>query len=713
MISMKNLSTFLIGGDISKNLVSTATNFAWPWYLLAFLLFVFLPDSGAGYVSMHNWHDQSVFLKAVEETAVNHHSILIEQGVVGQGYVAITLAFSRMLGINHETSLILLSRLSYLATAILLVAFAWSRAIGISNRWFRSCAMAMALMIPASSVWPLSSDLPWTHFLTTALLTALIITIFSKNLPMFVQWGLIGLLSTLIWQTRMFEGLVILVAGGLTLMWVCLLRIMWRIDISVFSTRFLLTRAFAMMLGALISIVFIIVMNGNFGIYKQYSNQSDIMGFVFEIIFPRLVQLFFDPCFLAVCQYSDYTPHGFIPRDLSIWWQPLSLQLPGIVAAPASLIVILICGAVWCRHIFQPQVLFTLLTAGGLMLAYTSGLPSGSAHLKYGFFRDFVASMVMFGMVSITMFASLAIPERATHRAVNTMPQRIAPLLPLSFIAITAILLFFRTVGLPRIEGYHLDSVDLQMKCEGSSCRLDTFGMNTAGTAVPLPGPGLLKSVCGGQANLHVVKPSTMVLDKSDCTDGIKIWFLPAIVGLIATPQGEVFLSGDALTLATGNSVRKPAENAVKIDEVVTFNSAVLGRRIVRGGWATPEPWGIWSIGTKSRLVILATSLPRGNLKLTIEGAFFINSQIPSNSAEVFVNGKEAALIESSISNNKEIWDIEIQNDSTNDKNIVIDFHYKHARSPKSINFSEDERPIAFGLYSIKFSAINPSITNP
>jgi hypothetical protein len=204
-----------------------------------------------------------------------------------------------------------------------------------------------------------------------------------------------------------------------------------------------------------------------------------------------------------------------------------------------------------------------------------------------------------------------------------------------------------------------------------------------------------------------------MVFDKFNCTDGIKIWFLPAIVGLIATPQGEIFLSGDALTLVTGNSVRKPAENTVKIDEVVTFNSSVLDRRIVRGGWSTPEPWGIWSIGTKSRLVISATSLPSDNLKLTIEGAFFINSQIPINSAQVIVNGKETGFIESSILNNKKIWGIEIPSRDGNDKNIVIDFHYQHARSPKSINISEDERPIAFGLYSIRFSAINPSVTNP
>src|SRR5690606_33319608 len=107
-------------------------------------------------------------------------------------------------------------------------------------------------------------------------------------------------------------------------------------------------------------------------------------------------------------------------------------------------------------------VIFAVLAGGGIILAYVSGAPSGSPHLKYGFFRDFVPPLILW---SGAFIAAVAVQREADGRA---QARQIVPLLVFAVVALGFSGL--RMVGLPPLSSGHLDRIEIASSCEEGQC---------------------------------------------------------------------------------------------------------------------------------------------------------------------------------------------------------------------------------------------------
>ena len=128
----------------------------------------------------------------------------------------------------------------------------------------------------------------------------------------------------------------------------------------------------------------------------------------------KLVQLFLDPCYLSLCEISDYETGGGAGTNLDFWSLPLAIQLPALFLLPLSII-----GTGWLvvravRHRARTSggrelrlLVEMTVAATGLTLGYVASSLTGPSHLRYGFARDFLLASLLAAVV-IVVLASIA-----------------------------------------------------------------------------------------------------------------------------------------------------------------------------------------------------------------------------------------------------------------------------------------------------------------
>lgn len=676
----------------------------WIFIAVAIVVASLMPHSGQGWWSIQYWNDQGLFLKAAQEVAQTGRSALIEVGRVGAAYVAVVLLLDRLTGVGLEASLILLSKLSYLAASVMLVVFAWNRTATIPGRLPKLAAMGIAILVPASSVWGLASDLPWTHFPTSALLVALVALTFSQQFPLMLKWWGIGFIVALVWQMRSFEGNVVFIAGVLAIAVSLIFGPRGGASSRLGSTADLAVKVGAGGFGAAAALVFCFLMAGSIGLGGQYSDQGDIITLSMELVPIKFVQLFVDPCFFALCSLNNYEGGSVIPGSLLIWRQPLFLQLPAIAGGSVAICIALAVRFSSIRVVFYPPVLFALLMAGGLILGYSAGLPSGSPHLKYGFFRDFIAPMLLLGMVVIALFPALATSESDVRPVRGAfLRQGALATVMVAFAGSTLMLMALRPVGLPRLEGYHLEDVAMKVECADDACGVRSSARNIRGEDVALPDVGLLYLRCGGDESLRVMDVDEISIDPSGCSQPVMAGFMPAALGQVATPEERSFLYENLLPIVEEAERRIPAP--LEIGQTLALGGNAAQTRMLSSGWSAPEPWGVWSTGAQSQLNIVLDDALMTDLRLTINGNFFLSDRNPSNSAEVIVNGHSVGVMDATLGNNVDQWTFSIPASMIESPFIIIVLKYRSNQSPASLGLGSDERPIAFGLFSVRLES--------
>ena len=135
----------------------------------------------------------------------------------------------------------------------------------------------------------------------------------------------------------------------------------------------------------------------------------------------KLVQLFVEPCYYAMCSVADYAGgREALPSQLAgasgqerLWRLPLTVQLPSLVLLPFCLLGV--CAIfIWAvRHRrrvdrrardFQ-AILEMVIAATGLVLGYTASTMIGSSHLRYGLARDFLLPALLTSIVAVTLIS--------------------------------------------------------------------------------------------------------------------------------------------------------------------------------------------------------------------------------------------------------------------------------------------------------------------
>lgn len=521
-------------------------NLAFAW-LIALIVMVGLylpPGSGIALQTMADWHDQAIFLRAAVET--------IEQGIadertralVGPAYIGLTLATGSVFGVTPDVALMLLSRLTFVACAGILSLVA-IRDRAHSGPAMQFLLVAVGVLALVTSVWFRVFDVPWTHFVAAALLGAIVLVSLTR-LPLAVRSVLVGALAILLAQTRMFEALLALVAVALILPLAVFRH--WQAirsrPVAALKAS-LLHVALPAIGGGVIGFVAVGLLSHNWSLYEQYGNQAGM------VLAPQLapikaVQLFWDTCFATVCEFAPVLTVQPFSDSLDSWRQPLLLQLPGLAAAAAGLLVLLVLRPI--RTLQLPLgVWFAVLAAGGTVLAYVSGAPSGSPHLKYGFFRDFIAPM----MLLICAFVAALATQRATD---GRWGARLAVPLVV-FFAVLVGLTALRPVGLPQLTSAHVSQFRISSSCEGGVCSFGLAALDGGGEALPYN--DLAYVTC---ENRPMEKPlqrvSELQVEAADCPH---VSIVPIAAGVLYTPEGNSFLKPGLDLAEPSDSISLPS----------------------------------------------------------------------------------------------------------------------------------------------------------
>lgn len=517
--------------------------FAWLMAVAVMVLLWLLPGSGGALQTLTDWHDQSIFLSAARQT--------IEQGLpddwtrvrVGPAYIGLTLAVGALFNLTPELSLILLSRLTFVACAGVLtfIALRQRAHAGPSMQLVLVAAAALSLL---SSVWSRSFDIPWTHFVAAGVLGAMVLVSLTR-LPLAIRAVLVGALAVTLAQTRMFEALVASIAGGLLLPLVILRH--WR-DLRARPVATLRTSLLQVALpaaaGGVLAFAAIGALSHNWSLYEQY---GDVDGMVLapQLAPLKAVQLFWDPCFATVCEFAPRRLVSPLADSFDAWQQPLFLQLPGLAASALCLLVLLILRPM--RTLQLPLGLwFAVIAAGGITLAYLSGAPSGSGHLKYGFFRDFMAPLML---LSCAFIAAIAIQRADEGR------WRVGLIVPLMLYFVVVIgLMALRPFGLPPLSWAEVARFEVTSTCTGGSCR---FGLTAFGTdGKPQPYNDLGYAVCTNEKLDRPVQPvAELQVDAARCG---RIAIIPVAAGVMLTPDEQPFVEPGLDLAKAGDSITVP-----------------------------------------------------------------------------------------------------------------------------------------------------------
>jgi hypothetical protein len=524
----------------------TTASLAFAW-LIALIVMVGLylpPGSGIALETMANWHDQGVFLRAAVQTIERGIADERTRALVGPAYIGLTVAIGSVFGVTPDVALMLLSRLTFVACAgiLSLVAIRDRAQAGPAMQFLLVAVGVLALV---TSVWFRVFDVPWTHFVAAALLGAIVLVSLTR-LPLAVRSVLVGALAIFLAQTRMFEALVALVAVALILPLVVFRH--WqsiRTRPGAALKASLLQVALPAIGGGVLGFVAVGLMSHNWALYEQYGNEAG-MVLVPQLAPIKAVQLFWDTCFATVCEFAPALTVPPFSDSLDSWRQPLLLQLPGLAAAAAGLLVLLALRPI--RTLQLPLgVWFAVLAAGGTILAYVSGAPSGSPHLKYGFFRDFIAPM----MLLVSAFVAALATGRATD---GRWSARLIVPLVVCF-AVLAGLTALRPVGLPQLTSAHASEFRISSSCEGGVCSFRLAALDGGGETLPYN--DLAYVTCEYQPMDKPVQPvSELRVAAADCPH---VSIVPVAAGVLYTPESEPFLRpGLDLTRATDSLALPP-----------------------------------------------------------------------------------------------------------------------------------------------------------
>ncbi len=501
-----------------------------------------VPASGIAPGTMTGWHDQSIFLRAAVQTIEQGLPDATNRALVGPAYVGLTVALASIFGITPEAALMLLSRLTFVACAGIL-SFIALRDRAQSGPAMQFVLVAVGLLGLCSSVWFRVLDVPWTHFVAAALLGTIVLVSLSR-LPLAVRSTLIGALFVVLYQTRTFEALVTLVAAGLIVPLAALRQ--WRAlrgNPGGTLGRSALHVGLPVLAGAAAGFVAVGLLSHNWALYQQYDDQQGMV--LTPLLAPiKAVQLFWDTCFATVCDYAPLVTVSPLADSLEAWHQPLLLQLPGLGVAAAGLLVLLLLRPV--RTLQLPLGLwFAALVASGIILAYVSGAPSGSPHLKYGFFRDFIAPLML---LTCAFVAALANQRAADGR------WSVPLLVPLAvYFGLAIALIALRPLGLPAIADAHVGRFTIASTCVGGTCSFSLTALGADGRAIPYNDLAYVQ--CEGQRlEKPVQRVSALRLAAAACPQA---GILPLASGLLYTPEGDEFfnpgldlgIAADSLTL--------------------------------------------------------------------------------------------------------------------------------------------------------------------
>jgi hypothetical protein len=154
----------------------------------------------------------------------------------------------------------------------------------------------------------------------------------------------------------------------------------------------------------------------------------------------------------------------------------------------------------------------------------------------------------------------------------------------------------------------------------------------------------------------------------------------------------------DCLQVPSSMEIRSPIPT-LGLGKSISFGTGSLGSSFLIWGWAEPEPWGTWSVGKQSKLVM---PMPRGAKSLTLDVRALIGANHPTQELELIVNGVGQGKVSLSKPDQNQI-PISLTQVDKQEKYVAIQLNYINPVKPKTLGQGPDERDLAIGINSAVF----------
>jgi hypothetical protein len=532
--------------------------------------YLFLPVSGWSHIMFTGWFDQRRDLAALRSVIAVGHADVIAQNGVGPAYIGAAAVIHDVLRVSPEDALVLLTRGSYVlsvALGLLLVRMLVRQLVEAPPMVTLGAQVALVGLVFAAGTWHWS-DVPWSHFFAAFLAVALYAARFVPARTTIASAAAIGGSLSLLSLTRSFELVALLLAWGFALVVLAALRLS--------GPRVLrLGHVAAGVATFVVTTAAVYIVTGKRGFFFLYGSNLDQQSghvrsaesahtptFSFSLVPVKLMQLFVEPCYDALCSLSDYAggAHPLPPEVLGgakaagnerLWRLPIAVQLPSLVLLP--LCVVAVAGiVVWAlrnreaarRRTRAIRLLVeSTVAASGLVVGYSASTLTGSPHLRYGFARDFLLPALLTGIVAVALVSAgvwLALSRRRSRRV---SPE--FTFVVLAVVGSACLLVAFayaRANGIPRFESHALGSVTYSAACRRRSCDVSLQATTTSGHDISLPKASVLTFGCGSalpRLTVYSADPSAGV-HVPRCSSPRLVAAWPTVMGL---PPGDFELA--------------------------------------------------------------------------------------------------------------------------------------------------------------------------
>jgi hypothetical protein len=511
--------------------------------------YLLLPVSGWADEMFASWFDQQRDLEAVRSLVADGRADAIADSVIGPAYIGAAALVHDVFGLSPEDSLVALTRASYalsVAAGLVLVRVLvarWSPTPPIVS--LASQLMLLALVFAAGTwYW---SDVPWSHFFAAFLAVSIYAVRFAPSGPSLASAAAAGALLALLAATRSFELVAVVLAWGIAALGLRLLRF----SSQGWSAR----RALAGVGAFVLTTAAVYALTGKRDLFFLYGNHLDRQSgsvletevaetptFSLALVPVKLVQLFVDPCYLSLCQVSDYDVDG--GQNVDLWSLPLAVQLPALLLLPLCVVGI---GLVVVRAFrqrtrsssaaaFRPLVEMTV-AATGLVVGYAGSTLTGPSHLRYGFARDFVLPALLTAIVAVVLgsAASWHVLERRRREGRMSPEIRFVAASIVLIVAVVVVTTVARSNGLPRIEARHLGEIVYTARCVEQRCDVRLEAETPSGAGITIPDASTLTFGCGSarpRVTVYTAQLGDGVEVASSCRRPRLVAAWPTVMGL-------------------------------------------------------------------------------------------------------------------------------------------------------------------------------------
>lgn len=150
--------------------------------------------------------------------------------------------------------------------------------------------------------------------------------------------------------------------------------------------------------------------------------------------------------------------------------------------------------------------------------------------------------------------------------------------------------------------------------------------------------------------------------------------------------------------------LRQERPGIYTLGERVSFDKGGPGEAYAVTGWSGPEGWGTWSEGPRALLVFDLGEPPAGDLTLEIKAIAYLNRRSPRQRVTVVANGVPVRSLLYERPQRFALDRVTIPHSvfSQGVPRLQIELRFSDARSPHELGYSDDTRPLALGLVSLR-----------